>query len=120
MMLTQVDLASIKQRAMRKRVWFRVLSRAERTIVSLTIRCVERIRSPVLARIVTAIVHKLTDALKGVVERLMETVGRLLAEKLSRVARAWGNLSAGGWAEDPGLVQYLTIMHMNTPRVFQT
>jgi len=86
----------------------------ERAVVSLTIRCVDRIRSVKLAIIVKAIVDKLNDAVKGGVERLMETVGRLLAQKLSGIAVGWGNKSAENWMEDRGFIQFLAVSHMNT------
>jgi len=117
--LTPANLAEIRNKALRHGAWFRVLDRTERAILSLTIRCVKRIKSPRLAEIVRAILSKLRDAMKGRVERIMETTGRQLAQKLSQVARSWGNRSAQGWAEDPNFMKYLTIMLMNTPAMFR-
>jgi len=117
--LTQANLAEIRNKALRRGVWFRVLDRTERAILSLTIRCVERIKSPRLAEIVRAILSKLREAMKGRVERMMETTGRQLAQKLSQVAQSWGNRSAQGWAKDPNFIQYLTIALMNTPSMFR-
>jgi glycosyltransferase involved in cell wall biosynthesis len=118
MMLTRDVLVSIKRKALRKRVWFRVLNREERGIFSLTIRCVERIRSVKLAKIVKAIVDKLEGAVKGRVERLMETVGRQLARKLSEIAEGWGNESAESWAGDRGFTRFLAVSYMNTPGLY--
>jgi hypothetical protein len=112
-------LAEIKRKALRRRTWFKVLDGAERAIISLTIRCVERIRSPKLAKIVTAIVTKLRDAMTSQVEKLKETIGRSLAQKLAKIALAWGNLSAKLWVEDQSFIQYLVIMQINTPKMFQ-
>jgi len=117
--LTQANLAEIRNKALRHGTWFRVLDRTERAILSLTIRCVERIKSPRLAEIVRTILGKLGDAMKGRVERMMETTGRQLAQKLSQVAQSWGNRSAQGWARDLNLIQYLTITLMNTPAMFR-
>lgn len=119
LLFSRRGLASVRQRALRKGLWFRVLDRVERAIVDLTIRCVERVRSSKLARILVKIVSKLEDAMKSRVERLMDEVGCLLAQKLSRIALNWGNKSADRWSDDPGFIQYLTIMQMNTPRMFQ-
>lgn len=113
-------LAEIRRKAMRRRMWFRVLDRAERAIVSLTIQCVKRIRSPELAKIVTTIVAKLKQAMKSHVKRLVETAGRSLAQKLSRIAQAWGNKRAILWAEDPDFIQFLAVMQMNTLMKLQT
>jgi len=117
--LTQANLAEVRNKALRHGAWFRVLDRTERAILSLTIRCVGRIKSPRLAEIVRAIVGKLRDAMKGRVERIMETTGRQLAQRLSQVAQSWGNISAKGWTEDLNFIQYLTITLMNTPAMFR-
>ncbi|MGC9346350.1 MAG: hypothetical protein ACP5ER_06140 [Candidatus Bathyarchaeales archaeon] len=115
MVIGRGELVSIRRMAMRRRVWFRVLDRAERAIVSLTIRCVERIRSVRLAMIVKAIVDKLKLAVKGRVERLMETVGSSLARKIGEIAVSWGNVEALKWASDKGFIRYVTVMEMNRP-----
>jgi len=119
MMLTRRMLVSVRRVAMRRRVWFKVLSRMERAVVSLTIRCVDRIRSVKLAIIVKAIVDKLNDAVRSRVERLMDTRGRLLAQKLSGIAVGWGNESACRWVEDYGFIQFLTVNYMNTPSLYR-
>ena len=108
-------LVEARRRALRRRVWFRVLGGEERSIVVLTIRCVDRIRSAMLAKIVTAILIKLKVALESRVKRLMRTRGHLMAQRVSKIAQEWRNRSASKWAWDPGFMQYLTIMQMNTP-----
>jgi len=117
--VTRGMLVSVRRLAMRRRVWFKVLSRMERAVVSLTIRCVEEVRSVKLAMIVKAIVDKLKLAVEGGVERLMDTVGRLLAQKLSGIAVGWGNESACRWVEDCGFIQFLTVNYMNTPSLYR-
>ncbi len=114
------ELVRIKARAMRRGVWFRVLTRGERAQIELTMRVVKRIRSFFLARVVSSIVEKLLDAMESRVTRLMREVGPALAQKLSGIAQKWGNSSAVSWIADPGFRQYLTVMYMNTPSVFKT
>jgi hypothetical protein len=80
---------------------------------------VDNIRSAKLATIVTAIMNKLELAMESMVERTVRTVGRSIAQKVSRIALSWGNRSASQWAEDPGFARYLAITQMNTPRLFQ-
>jgi len=111
-------LAEARRRAMRRGAWFRVLDRAERAIIGLTIRCVDRIRSPMLAKIVTATLIKLKLATESHVKRLVRTVGPSLARKVSGIAREWGNRSAKEWAWDPGFTQFLVVMRINTLRMF--
>jgi len=109
------ELVRLKARAMRRGVWFRVLTRAERAQIELTTRVVKKIRSFFLAKVLTVIVEKLLDAMESKVTRLMREVGPVLARKLSRTAQKWGNRSAEGWPRDSGFIKYLTIMHLNKP-----
>ena len=117
--LTRVELAKIKVKAIRRGLWFKVLSRTERASIDLTIKVVERVRSLILARMLGAIVRKLLDAMESKVARVIREVGRGLAEKLSRIAQRWGNKSAHHWKEDPSFVRYLAITYINTPAMFK-
>jgi len=112
---TRKVLAGMRLRAIRRGVWFKELSREERVLVDLVIKVTDKVRSFLLAKLLSQIVEKLLDALEGEVTRLMRTVGRPLARKLSGVAQGWGNRSASKWPQDSGFVQYLTIMHLNKP-----
>jgi len=87
--------------------------------MSLTIRCVEKVRSLLLTRILSEIIEKLAEAMKSRVERLMNSVGRLLAERLSQIAQRWGNPDAHRWATNQAFIRFLTIVHMNTPPMFR-
>jgi len=113
------ELANMRAKAIRRGVWFRVLSRAERACMELTMRVVDTVRSHLLARVLTSITGKLLDAMRSMVLREMEEIGRPLARKLSRIAQNWGSVSAIQWAKDHGFIQYLTIMYMNTPTMFK-
>ena len=112
-------LTKMKTKAMRQGIWFKVLTRAERAQMDLTMRIVKRIRSFILAKVVTSIVKKLLDAMESKVARLMREVGQPLAQKFGRIAQNWGNKSAHQWVTDPGFVQYLTINYINTPTSFR-
>jgi len=112
-------LVEARRTALRCGVWFRVLNRIERGILDLTVRCVDRIRSARLAKVVTAILIKLKLAMESAVERMVRVVGRSLAQKISNIALSWGNVSASQWAEDSAFARYLAVTQMNTPRLFQ-
>lgn len=99
---------------MRKRVWFRVLDRVERGIGDLTIRCVDVVRSSMLARMLRPVIEKLMDAMKSKVEKLMEKIGWSSAQKIAYLAVSWGNHKALNWAFDLGFAKYLTITCINT------
>lgn len=112
-----MQLVEIQRKAIRRKVWFKVLERTEQAILKLTILCVSRIRSPKLTKIVNDIVVKLREAMKGRVKKLTK-LGRKLALGLSQIALNWGNVSAIQWPNNQGFIQYLTVIHINTPRHF--
>ena len=118
--LTRGELSKIRVRAIRRGAWFKVLSRAERAYIGLTIRVVERVRSPLLAKVLTSILKRLLSAMESRVTRIMREVGRPLAQKLSRIAQKWGNKPAVQWAEAPNFIRYLAVMHMNMLRIGKT
>jgi hypothetical protein len=99
----------IKARAFRHRVWFKVLSRAERAIIDLTVKCVERVRSPVLAAIVSSIVGKVLKILKSGFLEKVNRVGSAIAEKVCGVAEGWGNENASSWKHDSGFIRFLGV-----------
>lgn len=117
---SRTELVMKRQRAMRKHLWFKTLDQSERAIFNLTIQCVEQIKSSKLAKIMTAIIEKLTQSMISKVEKLCESIGRPLAQKISSLAFSWGNHEALKWAEDKRFIKYLTILSMNTPEIFRT
>lgn len=116
-LVTREMLLSAKQIALRKHVWFSVLGETERAVITLTVRCVEKVHSPKLAKIVLAIVGKLREAVKGEVERLTETVGRSLARKLSVIALKWSHRDARNWERDDGFIRFLTVSYINSSKM---
>ena len=117
---TREALVRVKLKALRCGVWFKALSRNERIFVELVIRVTDRVRSFLLAKLLSRIVKKLLEVMGGVKAVIGEVAykmrdGLRLAQKLSRIALGWGNRSAAKWLEDPGFVQYLTIMCLNKP-----
>lgn len=94
-------LVALRTRALRRRVWFRVLDRVERGLVDLTIRWVGKVKSGRLAQVLVRILGKLVLALESRMARLEER-GRLLALGLSGLAVAWGDSAAYTWRFDLG------------------
>jgi hypothetical protein len=119
LLISRRDLQWTKQKAIRGRMWFKVLERIERAIVDLAIRCVDWVRSARLEAIIANIIEKLENAFVNDFDMLVERVGRPLAEKLSRIASAWGNVSALAWGSEKAFLRYLTVLHLNTLGVFR-
>jgi len=112
--LTREALAKLRLKALRRGVWFRDLKQGERQLLDLTIRVVQRVRSFLLAKLVSRIVGKLCEAMESRIFCLMKTEGRSLAKKISKIAEAWGNRAAKFWVNDRGFIQYLTVNNLSS------
>ena len=97
--LTGRKLARLKTRALRKRVWFRVLDRVERGLLDLTIRWVDNVRSGRLTETLLRILVKLARAMEQGMARVL-VVGRELALRASVLAVRWGYSHAYQWRYD--------------------
>ena len=113
-MLTRQGLLKVKTKAVRKGVWYEALSRAERAIVDLTIRCVENVKSPILAKTVIRILGKISQTLENCFLRKAEEIGSNLARQLSLVAENWGNRTAQKWKTDKKFILFLGATALGT------
>ena len=91
----------------------------ERSLVSLTIKCVDRVRSFKLAAMLRNIVQRIEEALRSRVERLMVEIGWPSAQKLADLVFSWGNQDALNWAFDAKFARHLTIVSMNDSGMFK-
>jgi len=112
-LLTRQGLMRIKTKALRQHVWFKTISRVERGIIDLTIRCVERIRSPVLAGIISEVIRKISMTIGESFLEMVNKVGGAVAEKISAIAERWGNENASSWKHDPGFIRFLGVASIN-------
>lgn len=103
----------VKSRALRQGVWFKVTSRSERSIVDLAIRCVKRIRSPVLAGFVSEIVRKISIAMGKVFLEIVNKIGGAVAERICAIAGRWGNENASDWRHESGFIRFLGVNAVN-------
>jgi len=118
-MFSRSFLIGFRRKALRRRIWFRALDKFDRAFIDLTIRVVEDIRSVRLEREIVKILKKLKDALKSRFVRLMESLGRERARRLSKQAQSWGYRDAERWAHDFSFVRYLTAVETNNPVGFR-
>ena len=102
------------KKAKRKGCYYRDLKQNERMLLDLTVRVVKRVRSFILAKLVSQIVRKLLEAMESRVYRLIRTEGRCMAEQLSKIAQSWGNRAAKSWVKDRGFMQYLTVSNLSS------
>jgi hypothetical protein len=115
------SLEKLKRLSMRNRAWFRVLDWKQRRLMDLVMKMVDRIRSPLLLRVLSPLVSRLLVAIGGdartgaltLMDRGAYYMMRKVAEKIVAVAQKWGNKSAEKWLTE-GLLKYLVVM--NLPR----
>jgi len=105
--------------AVRRGVWYRVLTRIERSCVDLTIRVVDEVRSQALVGVLFSVLKKLEEAVESGVARLMRGVGVTAAGRLGSLAQSWGNKSAASWGADSQFARFLAVSYMNLPAAFR-
>ena len=110
--LTREALAKLRQKARRRGVWFRYLKHSERQLLDLTISVVQRVRSFMLAKVVSGLVGRLVEAMESRIVRLVRIEGPAMAKRLSQIAESWGYRAARSWANDQGLVQFLVVNNL--------
>jgi len=106
-------LNSVKGRALRKRMWFRICNRLERGILDLTIRCVDVIKSSRLALVVGRLVCRILKACRSTFLMQVARMGRGLAETRSKIAISWGMGEASNWVGDKDFIRYLGVNAVN-------
>lgn len=109
-----------KSRALRSGKWYQILSRTERAIVDLTIKCVEKVRSQILAETISKILNKLLKTLEEVFMNRAQNIGRKIVQKLSVIAKKWGNKTCSAWSLDNSFMKYLGVNALNTKISTQT
>lgn len=112
-MITRQGLLEIRSKALRTRIWFRTLSKVERTIVNLTIRCVEEIHSYVLAKTISDIIRKILAFLPKRFVSEAQKVGREIAEALCIAGEKWHNSQAAYWKHDIQFHRFLGVNKLN-------
>ncbi len=112
-LLTRGEILRAKSKALRRGIWFRVLSRTERACMNVALIVVEKVRSRFLAKVLFSVLEKLERALESKVSLLMREVGVDLAKRMSEIAGEWGTESAVRWAGDSGFIRYLAVTCLN-------
>jgi hypothetical protein len=110
--LTRESLARLRLKARRNGTWFRDLKQNERSLLDLTIKVVEKVRSFMLAKVVSRLVSRLCDALESRICRLICTEGHEMAKRLSMIGEGWGYRAAKSWVADRGFMQYLVVNNL--------
>jgi hypothetical protein len=111
--LTRAVLVDVRTRSMRKNIWYRSLTKIERSLVNLTIDLVREVRSFRLSFLLERIVERVNGILEDTLFVRIAKEGRKLALRLSQLAHAWGNLQALEWVQDNSYALYLGLLQLN-------
>ena len=110
--LTRENLVKLKRKAVRRGCWYRDLKQSERKLLDLTVRVVDKVRSFLLAKVVSRLVSRLFEVMESRIVRLIRTEGRVMAKRLSDVGQSLGCKSAKFWANDCGVMQFLVVSNL--------
>jgi hypothetical protein len=111
--LTKQGLAKAKSRAVKNGLWYEVLTRTERAILDLTMKCVEQVRSQTLAKTIVRILGKIKTLGKGFMEKAQEA-GSDIIKQIVQIAQKWGNKKSSYWANDKNFIKFLGVTTLNT------
>jgi len=105
----------MRNKALRRRVWFKTLDHIERGIIYLAVRVVDKIKSVTLSIEIMRILMKIKKALRSEFVRRMEEFGLRRVKTLAVQAMKWGYMTASAWPSDLGFIRYLTVLDLNAP-----
>ena len=108
-LLSKDQLREARSYALRRRVWYLALDDVERNIVNLSIRLVERVKSPALAAELNKILAKIREASKNVFTRHIDAFGRRKVRQVVDAAVGFGNYSAVDWLRSDSLEKLLAL-----------
>lgn len=112
--LSREHLAKLRLKAKRKGCWYRVLKQKERMLYDLTINVVVKVRSFLLAKVISKIVERLFEAMQSPIYRLVKSKGQEMAQHVSQIGQEWGNKLAKSWKEDVGFMQFLVVTNLES------
>jgi hypothetical protein len=119
-------LLNLKQKSIRtNNIWFRTLSIDKRRYIDAVIQTLDKIKSPLILKILTPLARKLIQALGGTSGLLgklaygIQSFGQPQAQKISKIAYSWGNKKALSWANETGFMRFLVVIDMNDLPIFK-
>ena len=107
------ELPGLRRRALRKGLWFKILSSVERGLVNLTIKYVKEPRSPMLISALSEIVTRIVEAVKSTYLFVLESIGRPIAAQRVTAALSWGNRQSRDWLNDRAFWRFLALSERN-------
>jgi hypothetical protein len=111
-------LIRIKHKAIRLKAWYR-LNNIERTIIDLTIKCVDKIKSKELKNVILKILNKIKEIFENDFLNKIYENGLKEIIKIIKIAYSWGNKNSLNWIKDKSFIFYLGIKNIYTPNIWK-
>jgi hypothetical protein len=116
--LNKSILLKIKRKALRLKIWYR-LNNIERTIIDLTIKCVDKIKSIKLKKIILKILNKIKEAIENKFLNKIYENGLKEVINIVKIANSWGNKESLNWIKDKNFIFYLGIKNIYIPNIWK-
>ena len=114
-MLGRDFLHDIRRRAMRRGIWYRVLSDLDRGILNLSAVLLDDVRSVTLRVQIVSILAKLRDAFKSPFVRYVEKHGRERLRNVVECAIKFDYRDVESLRGDKGFMEYLMFLDFHQP-----
>ena len=111
-------LIRIKHKAIRLKAWYR-LNNIERTIIDLTIKCVDKIKSKELKNVILKILNKIKEIFENDFLNKIYENGLKEIVKIIKITYSWGNRNSLKWIKDKSFIFYLGIKKINIPNIWE-
>jgi hypothetical protein len=115
--LTNHLLLKIKHKAIRLKAWYK-LNNIERTIIDLTIKCVDKVKSIKLKNVILKILNKIKEAIENNFLNKIYENGLKEVVKIIKIAYSWGNKNSLKWIKDKSYIFYLGMKNINIPKIW--
>jgi hypothetical protein len=115
--LTNHLLLKIKRKALRLKAWYK-LNNIERTIIDLTIKCVDKIKSIKLKKIILKILNKIKEIFENDFLNKIYENGLKEIIKIIKIAYSWGNKESLKWIKDKNFIFYLGMKNIYIPNIW--
>ena len=105
-------LTALRQRALRRGIWFQTLTLEDRILANLIQRHVKIVKNATLATVIARIMGKLLLAIRNNFLNRLDAIGRPIATAVAMKAYSYGNKDALNWLQDVNYIRYMGLMFL--------
>ncbi len=118
--INKKKLLNLKKKAIKRKVWFEKLSNMERSLINLTIKYVEEIKSKILYKTLKIIIEKIKKCLGPTFKEKTILKGQETAEKIAEIASYLKIKTFKKWIKGKTYITWLGTTLLNTPPSLKT